>query len=72
MTRSTYFRVSLLLAMTLAASGCGLLKKGKGPSTPVLGQRIAVLTGEGDVAVDPATAALPMALPQQTVNADWT
>jgi outer membrane protein assembly factor BamB len=72
MTRSTYFRASLLIAMTIAASGCGLLKRGKGPSTPVLGQRIAVLTGEGDVAVDPATAALPMTLPQQTVNADWT
>ena len=72
MTRSTYCHVPLLILLAFAASGCGILKKGKGPSTPVLGQRIAVLTGEGDVTVDPATAALPMVLPQPTVNSDWT
>src|SRR3982751_5774568 len=66
------FRVAFLIGLTVAASSCGLLKKGKGPSTPVLGQRIAVLTGEGDVTVDPATTALPMNLPQQAVNSDWT
>ena len=38
----------------------------------MLGQRIAVLTGEGDVAVDPATTALPMTLPDPVVNPDWT
>jgi len=72
MNRSTYLRVSVLLAATLAASGCSLLKKGKGPSTPVLGQRIAVLTGEGDVTVDPATAAIQMTLPAAAANPDWT
>jgi len=72
MTRSSYFRTSVLLAAALAAGGCSLLKKGKGPSTPVLGQRIAVLTGEGDVTVDPATAALPMNLPAAAANTDWT
>ena len=53
MTNKHTLRSSFLIALALAASGCGLFKKGKGPSTPVLGQRIAVLTGEGDVAVDP-------------------
>ncbi len=53
MIRPKYFRVAILIAAALAASGCGMFKKGKGPSTPVLGQRIAVLTGEGDVKVDP-------------------
>jgi outer membrane protein assembly factor BamB len=72
MKRSTYFHVSVLVAAALAASGCSVFKKGKGPSTPVLGQRIAVLTGEGDVTVDPATAALPMTLPAATANSDWT
>jgi outer membrane protein assembly factor BamB len=38
----------------------------------VLGERIAVLTGEGDVTADPATAALPMSLPQAVANTDWT
>ena len=70
MIRPTYFRVPLLIAVAFAASSCGILEKGKGPSTPVLGQRIAVLTGEGDVTVDPATTALPMSLPQPTVNSD--
>src|SRR5689334_24518696 len=72
MTTAKYLRVSILVAAALGASGCGILKKGKGPSTPVLGQRIAVLTGEGDVAVDPATTALPMTLPAATVNTEWS
>ena len=71
MTTKKYFRVAILIAAALAASGCGVFKKGKA-STPVIGQRIAVLTGEGDVTVDPATATLPMSLPQPAVNTDWT
>jgi outer membrane protein assembly factor BamB len=71
MNRATFFRVSVLAAGALVASGCGVLKK-KGPSTPVLGQRIAVLTGEGDVTVDPETAAAPMSLPAATANNDWS
>ena len=72
MTKSKYFRVGILIAAALAASGCGVFKKGKRTNTPVLGQRIAVLTGEGDVAVDPATATLPMNLPPPVANTDWT
>ena len=71
MTVKKHFRVALLIAATLAAGGCGVLKKGKKSATPVLGQRIAVLTSEGDVAVDPATAALPMVLPDPVANSDW-
>nr|NUR37360.1 PQQ-binding-like beta-propeller repeat protein [Sphingomonas sp.] len=72
MTASKTFRVAVLIAAALAASGCGVFKKGKHTNTPVLGQRIAVLTGEGDVTVDPATATLAMNLPQQVANTDWT
>jgi outer membrane protein assembly factor BamB len=72
MTTPKYLRVAVLIAVALAASGCSIFKKGKGPSTPVLGQRISVLTGEGDVAVDPATAALPMTLPAAVANTDWS
>lgn len=71
MTTKKYFPVALLIAAALAASGCGVFKKGKA-STPVLGQRIAVLTGEGDVTIDPATATLPFSLPQPVQNTDWT
>jgi outer membrane protein assembly factor BamB len=70
MTRSKSFRVAILIAAALAASGCGIFKKGK-TGTPVLGERIPVLTGEGDVSVDPATTALAMSLPAP-VPTDWT
>ena len=72
MTRSKSFRVALLIAAAFAASGCGVLKKGKKTSTPVLGQRIPVLTGENDVTVDPATASLPMSLPAAVANSGST
>ena len=64
--------IAFLIAGAMAASGCGVLKGKSGPKTPVLGQRIAVLTSEGDVEVDPATAALPMTLPAPVANTEWT
>ena len=72
MITKKHFRVAVLIAAALAASGCSVLKKGKKAATPVLGQRIAVLTSEGDVEVDPATAALPMSLPDPVANTEWT
>ncbi|MDX6517103.1 MAG: outer membrane protein assembly factor BamB [Gaiellaceae bacterium] len=72
MTRSKNFRVALMIAAAFAASGCGVFKKGKKSNTPVLGQRVAVLTGENDVTVDPATTVLPMSLPEAVANSDWT
>lgn len=72
MTRSKSLRVVLMVAAAFAASGCGVLKKGKKTNTPVLGQRIPVLSGENDVTVDPATASLPMSLPEPVANSDWT
>ena len=71
MKRTQFLRVSILIAATLAASGCGIFKRGKA-STPVLGKRIAVLTSEGDVEVDLPTAAVPMTLPAATANPSWT
>ena len=41
------------------------------PKTPVLGERIRGPDERGDVAVDPATAALPMTLPEPVANTDW-
>jgi len=63
MSKSSTFRTALLIAAALASSGCSVFKKGSKPTTPVLGQRIPVLTSEGDVEVDPATQALPFSLP---------
>ena len=72
MKKAHQLRVALLIATAFAAGGCSLFKKGKAATTPVLGQRIAVLTTEGDVAVDPDTATQPMTLPEAVANADWT
>ena len=51
-------------------SGCGVFNK-KTKSTPTIGNRVAVLVSELDIAVDPDTAAAPMTLPAATANADW-
>jgi outer membrane protein assembly factor BamB len=65
------FKIGIIVAAALAAGGCGVFGHKK-PSTPVLGQRIAVLATESDVSVDPATAALPMSLPAPVVNPAWS
>src|SRR4051794_34589897 len=71
MTRLKSIQAGLLVAAAACAGGCGILNK-KTPTTPVLGERISVLTTEGDVLVDPETSALPMALPDPVVNTEWT
>jgi len=70
MSKPTYFRIALLIAAALASSSCGIMKK-KGPKTPVLGERIPVLTSETDAEVDPATQALPFNLPAPVENTNW-
>lgn len=72
MTKSRNVTVAVLIAAALASSGCSIFKKSGGPKTPVLGQRIDVLTNETDVAADPATRALPFSLPAPTENSGWT
>ena len=72
MIKQKHVRVAVLIAAALAASSCGVFRKGKAAKTPVLGERIAVLTSEGDVQVDPATAALPMTLAAPVANTAWT
>jgi outer membrane protein assembly factor BamB len=64
-------KFGIIVAAAIAASGCGVFGHKKA-STPVLGERIAVLASESDVSVDPATAALPMSLPAPVVNPAWS
>jgi outer membrane protein assembly factor BamB len=71
MSKTKHFRVAILIAAALAASGCGVFKRGK-PKTPVLGERIPVLANEGEVEIDLPTAALPMNLPPATANTEWS
>src|SRR5688500_15481189 len=63
-------KLAVLMVAAMAVNGCSLLKKGA-PKTPVLGQRVSVLTTENDIAVDRPTAALPMVLPAPVVNTEW-
>src|SRR6185295_2717124 len=70
MTKPSYFRTGILIAATLMASGCSILRH-KEKKTPVLGERIPVLTTESDAELDLATAAAPMNLPAAVVNAEW-
>ena len=71
MTSNKPFRVGVLIGLVVAASSCGILRK-SAPKTPVIGERIPVLTSEGDVQVDPAAAALPMSLPAAVANTEWS
>ena len=71
MIKSKNFTIAMLVAIALSGSGCSVFKKGHKPLTPVLGERIPVLTNENGVEVDPATQALPFNLPAAAENAGW-
>ncbi|MEO6433545.1 MAG: PQQ-binding-like beta-propeller repeat protein [Sphingomicrobium sp.] len=62
--------ILLVAALAVATSGCGIMKK-KQVKTPSFGERIAILTSEGEIEVDPAVAAQPMVLPEAVANTEW-
>jgi outer membrane protein assembly factor BamB len=62
-----------LITLFVAASllgGCGIFDKKK-KTTPTLGDRIAVLSNEAAIEVDPALAGVPVTLPAADVNGQW-
>ncbi|MCA1652747.1 MAG: PQQ-binding-like beta-propeller repeat protein [Sphingomicrobium sp.] len=61
-----------LLMLSAALTGCSVLHRGGKPKTPVVGERIAILSSEADISVDDDTAAIPMSLPPAQLNADWS
>jgi outer membrane protein assembly factor BamB len=63
-------RGAVLLAITLALAGCGVLKKSK-PKGQLLGERVAILQAENGFETDPSLAAVPVALPAPVVNDSW-
>jgi outer membrane protein assembly factor BamB len=63
-------KFACLIAAAALVGGCNPFKKGK-PVTPTVGERIAVLSGETDIAVDDATATMPFTLPAQAANEEW-
>lgn len=70
------FARGAVAVMALASlSACGVFggnKEDKRPKTPVLGQRVPILSSERNVEADPALAAVPVSLPAPVVNGDWT
>ena len=68
--KSLHLRLAVLTAAAIATAGCGIISKAR-PKTPVLGERVAVLDTERDIQIDPATAALPMVLPEPARNSQW-
>ena len=67
--------IALASALALASTlgGCGVFGGGGGkkPKTPVLGQRIAVLTAETGAEIDPALEGVPIVVPEAQANAEW-
>ncbi|MDP8993937.1 MAG: PQQ-like beta-propeller repeat protein [Pseudomonadota bacterium] len=64
----------ILIVVTTAAlvAGCGILGSSGGTKgTPTVGERIPVLSGEAEVAVDAELADVPVVLPAPVVNAEW-
>ena len=62
-----------LLALSLL-SGCGILGGGDGEdkkSTPTLGKRTPILSGESGAEVDPALASIAVILPAPVANSEW-
>jgi outer membrane protein assembly factor BamB len=63
----------LVVALSAASllGGCGILGGSDRPTTPTVGERIAVLGTEGQVEADPQIADVPVTVPAPVVNPDW-
>ena len=61
----------LALAALTVLGGCGVFKGGK-PKTALLGDRIAILTSETGVEVEPSLADVTVTLPVAAPNDSWT
>jgi outer membrane protein assembly factor BamB len=64
-------RVPLAIAALAMIGGCGIFKGGP-KKTPVLGQRVPILTSENDIAADKTIQGIEVTLPAAVVNASWT
>lgn len=65
-----YNRGAVALAILLTLGGCGIFRSSK-PKSAVLGERVAILTSESGVEVDPAIADVQVQLPAAVANDAW-
>jgi outer membrane protein assembly factor BamB len=63
--------LSIVLVAALALTGCGILKPGKGPKTPTVGERIPVLNFETRAVAEPELQDVAVVLPAAETNTDW-
>lgn len=65
-------KAAIAAAMLLTIGGCGGgLFKSK-PKTPVIGNRVSILSTEAGALADPTIASIPVSLPPAAPNAAWT
>lgn len=66
-------RITIAAMLLLSLGGCGIFGRGgdKGPKTPLLGERVPILTYEGGAEIDPGMADMPVVVPAAEVNASW-
>ena len=64
------FKVATLAAALIALSGCGVFKGGKA-KTPVIGNRVPILSTEAGALADPTIASVAVTLPAATINDAW-
>lgn len=64
------WKAAVAAAALVALSGCGVFKGDKS-KTPVLGNRIPILSTEAGALADPTIASVPVTLPPATANAAW-
>ncbi|GAB5489051.1 MAG: outer membrane protein assembly factor BamB [Parasphingorhabdus sp.] len=72
--RTIFAKFAMAAAAALLVSACGVLGGGDGDdkkTTPTLGKRTNILTGESGAAVDPALAGVSVILPSPIVNSEW-
>lgn len=67
-------RITIAAMMMLTLGGCGIFKGGgeKGPKTPLLGERVPILTYENGAEVDAGLADIPVVVPPAEANTAWT
>lgn len=64
-------RVAAALSALALVSGCGVIKGGGKPKTPVLGERVPILMSENDIVADRSLAGVDVLFPEAVANESW-
>jgi len=67
----TALKATAAIVALMSLGACGIFG-GRDTGTPVVGERMPILTSDAELAVDPSIASLPVTAPAAQVNADWS